>query len=50
MEIFIVIIVAGSLGGPIGMIFAIPVYTIFRIVVKEFLSELEVIRNLTKDI
>lgn len=50
MEIFIVIIVAGSLGGPIGMIFAIPVYTIFRIVAKEFLSELEVIRNLTKDI
>ncbi len=50
LEIFIVIIVGGSLYGPLGMILAIPVYTILRVVAKEFFSELDFVRKVTKSI
>ncbi|MCL2290120.1 MAG: AI-2E family transporter [Bacteroidetes bacterium] len=36
VEIFIVILVAGYVGGVTGMIIAVPAYSLFRIVVKEF--------------
>jgi predicted PurR-regulated permease PerM len=36
VEIFIVILVAGYLGGITGMIFAVPAYSMIRIIVKEF--------------
>lgn len=36
LEIFIVILMAGYVGGVFAMIFAVPAYTIIRIVVKEF--------------
>lgn len=36
LEIFIVILMAGHVGGILFMIFAVPAYTILRIVVKEF--------------
>jgi len=36
LEIFIVILMAGYIGGVFGMIFAVPAYTLIRIVVKEF--------------
>jgi len=36
VEIFIVILLAGYLGGIIGMIFAVPAYSMIRIVVNEF--------------
>ena len=36
VEIFIVILIAGYLGGIVGMIFAVPAYSMIRIVVKEF--------------
>ncbi|MDA3881012.1 MAG: AI-2E family transporter [Prolixibacteraceae bacterium] len=48
MEIFLVIIAAGSFAGIIGMILAIPVYTIFRVLGAEFLSEFKIIRKLTE--
>ncbi len=38
LEIFIVIIAAGMLGGIIGMMLAIPVYVIFKVVLKETLD------------
>ena len=47
MEIFLVIMAAGSLAGIIGMILAIPVYTIFRVFGAEFMSEVKLIRKLT---
>lgn len=50
MEIFIVIIVAGSLYGIVGMILAIPVYTVLRVVAKEFLFEYKFVRQITKNI
>lgn len=36
LEIFIVILIAGSIGGVAAMIFAVPAYTLLRILVKEF--------------
>lgn len=50
LEIFILVLVAGTLFGVVGMILAIPVYTILRVVAKEFLSEFKVIKSLTKNI
>jgi predicted PurR-regulated permease PerM len=38
LEIFVVIFVGAKIGGIVGMIFAIPVYTIFRVSVIEFFN------------
>lgn len=50
LEIFIVIIVAGTLYGIVGMMLAIPVYTVLRVIAKEFLSEYKFVRQITKNI
>ncbi len=50
MEIFIVIIMAGQLGGPLAMIAAIPIYTVIRISAKEFLGDKEFVKRLMKDV
>lgn len=50
IEIFLVILMAGSLAGIPGMILAIPSYTVLRIVAKEFLSGFKVIDKLTEKI
>jgi len=47
LEIFLVIIAAGSIGGITGMIIAVPTYTFLRIVAKEFLSQFKLVRSLT---
>jgi predicted PurR-regulated permease PerM len=36
LEIFVVIFVGAKIGGVLGMIFSIPVYTIFRVSFIEF--------------
>ena len=48
LEIFIVILMAGTIGGVVGMVLAIPVYTILRVVAREFLSEYKVVESLTR--
>lgn len=50
IEIFLVILMAGNIGGVIGMIIAIPGYTLIRIVAKQLLSEFKFIELLTKDL
>lgn len=50
LEIFIVILMAGTIGGISGMILAIPIYTIIRVIAKETLSQIKVVEKLTKDI
>ena len=47
LEIFLVILVAGTIAGIGGMIIAIPTYTILRIVAKEFLHKFKFIQKLT---
>ena len=50
LEIFIVIIVAASLAGVVGMILAIPAYTVLRVFAKEFFNNFRVIQKLTEKI
>ena len=50
LEIFVVILIAAKLGGALGMIIAIPTYTVLRVFAKEFLSEFKIVRRLTKNI
>lgn len=50
LEIFIVIMMAGTLGGAIYMILAIPTYTMIRIVAGEFLGEFRLVQKLTSKI
>jgi len=50
VEVFVVILAAGFLGGIGGMIIAIPTYTVIRVVLKEYLSEFAFISNLTKNV
>lgn len=50
LEIFIVVLAAGTIGGITGMVVAIPVYTIMRIVAREFLSEFKVVDSLTREL
>ena len=47
LEIFFVILMAGGIAGIPGMILAIPVYTVLRVIAGEFLSEFKVVRELT---
>jgi len=50
LEIFLVILIAGFLFGIIGMIIAIPSYTILKVVAKEFFPENSIIKIVTKNI
>lgn len=50
LEIFLVILIAGSAAGILGMVFAIPAYTVLRIVAKEFLNRIPIIRKITENI
>ena len=50
LEVFLVILIAGNLAGVGGMILAIPVYTILRVIAKEFFDQFELVRSITKDI
>jgi predicted PurR-regulated permease PerM len=45
IEIFIVILVAGQVGGVVGMIFGVPIYTLLRIVIKEFFGHFYHVQN-----
>lgn len=48
LEIFLVVLVAGSLFGLAGMLAAIPVYTIARVVARHFWADKKWVRALTK--
>lgn len=50
LEIFIVILMAGSVGGVVGLLVAVPSYTVLRVFAKEFLSEVPLVNKLTKEI
>lgn len=50
LEIFLVVLVAGYLFGIVGMIVAIPCYTILKVFGKEFFPNNKIIQLLTKNI
>lgn len=50
LEIFLVILIIGILFGITGMIIAVPLYTILKVIGKEFFPENKIIKILTKNI
>lgn len=50
LEIFIVLLIAGSIGGILGMLLAIPGYTVLRVFAKEFFNNFRVVQKLTEKI
>ncbi len=50
LEIFIVILIAGSIAGILGMLLAIPAYTVIRVFAKEFFNKFRVVEKLTRKI
>jgi len=50
MEIFLVILIAGSLAGIVGMILAIPSYTVFRVFAREFFNQFKIVKRITEKI
>jgi len=50
MAIFIIIFAGGMIGGPVGMIIAIPVMTVLRITIGEFFGDNRMVRKLTRGI
>jgi predicted PurR-regulated permease PerM len=50
LEIFLVILMAGFLSGILGMVIAVPLYTILKVIGKEFFPNNIVIQILTKNI
>ncbi len=50
LEIFLVILIAGFLFGIMGMIIAVPLYTILKVIGKEFFPDNRIVKQLTKHI
>lgn len=46
LEIFIVLLIVGHIGGPLGMIIAIPCYTVVRVIAFRFFGEVKAIKRL----
>jgi len=46
LEIFLVIFIAGKIGGILGMILAIPAYTVIRVIARNFLSEFKIVKKM----
>jgi len=50
IEIFLVILMAGSMAGILGMILAVPSYTVLRVVAKEVFHDVKIVKYLTDDL
>jgi len=50
LEIFIIILAAGSMAGIPGMVLAIPSYTVLRVVAKEFFNKYPLINKITQSL
>ena len=50
LEIFLVILIAGSIAGIWGMLLAIPSYNVIRVFAKEFFNNFRVVQKLTQKI
>lgn len=50
LEIFLVLLLAGSVAGVVGMLLAIPAYIVVRVFAKEFFNNFHLVQRLTKNI
>lgn len=49
LEIFIVLLIVGHIGGPLAMIIAIPAYTVVRVIAFRFFGHVKAIKRLIPD-
>jgi predicted PurR-regulated permease PerM len=49
LEIFIVLLIAGHIGGAVGMLVAIPSYTVIRVIASRFFYKYKPVRRLIPD-
>lgn len=49
LEIFLVIMISGTLFGIVGMIIAVPSYTVIKVILQEFLADNKIVQSLTKN-
>lgn len=47
LEIFIIILMGAQINGVLGMVLAIPAYTVLRVIARGFLSEFRIVKKLT---
>ncbi len=47
LEIFIIILVGGNIAGILGMVLAVPTYTIIKVILKEFFNNYELVKKFT---
>ena len=50
LEIFIVLLMAGRIGGTVGLLVGIPAYTVIRVIAIRFFSDRKAVRRLIPDI
>lgn len=50
LEIFIVLLIAGKMGGTLGLLMGIPVYTVLRVIAARFFYKHKAVRRLMPDI
>lgn len=50
LEVFIVMLIAGHIGGIVGMLAAIPAYTVIRVVAGRFFYDRKIVRRLMPDL
>ncbi|MEZ4917829.1 MAG: AI-2E family transporter [Saprospiraceae bacterium] len=49
LEIFLVTLIAAKVGGVVGMVLGIPIYTVLRVIARVFFSEFKLVQALTSD-
>ncbi len=47
LEIFIIILMGAQINGIVGMVLAIPVYTVLRVIARSFLNEFRIVQQIT---
>ena len=50
LEIFIVLLIAGHIGGIVGMLIAIPAYTVIRVIASRFFYDFKIVKRLIPDV
>jgi len=50
LEIFVVLLIAGHIGGVVGMLIAIPAYTVVRVIASRFFYDLKPVKRLIPDV
>ena len=50
LEIFVVLLVAGHVGGVVGMLIAIPAYTVIRVIASRFFYDFKPVKRLIPDV